>query len=256
MTTSSTTSSPTSSPKTLKIIREYINLLQSNFELGDLTDDELFAIWLEKYPARETSPAPPAPTTSADAMKQSELDNTDEKGEKHSQSDPLEMFAAIALSESDLLALKKDALVQMCKEAKVAYSGSKAQLVANLLAPKIDTPPKEKSTKSRVKKQKDETKSAEKSAKSKTKKKSKKPLDTDSLVIRELLESVPELQVQRNQFGNYEDEATSFVFDPVSAMVIAKQSPDGLLLGLTLDDVNQCMEMHYPYKLPPNLDAE
>jgi hypothetical protein len=132
-----------------------------------------------------------------------------------------------SLGKSTLPVLKT-----MCKERHLKVSGTKAELIARLLG----KPAPEK---------------VPRVAKPKTVKKSKKTVPP---VLQRFDVNKPTLQLSRNDFGNYEHRDTTFCFNPSTEVVIGKQLPTGKVAPLTLDDINRCIELKFPYELPPNLD--
>ncbi len=132
--------------------------------------------------------------------------------------------------EKLLKAMKKPALQAMCKERKLSQVGNKMDLINRLLKREQPKVSKEKKTKT---------------PKEKAPKASKAVLNT--LVAKTL-------NVRRNDFGNYEDADTGFVFDAQTKIVIGKQNPTGSIDDLTVADVEKCIELKYSYRLPINLE--
>jgi hypothetical protein len=59
--------------------------------------------------------------------------------------------------------------------------------------------------------------------------------------------------VHKNSNGNYVDDETMFVFDPVTRNVIGKEI-GGVIVALSADDIEECTNFKYKYNIPENLD--
>ena len=125
--------------------------------------------------------------------------------------------------------LKRVDLVKLCKTRSLPYSGTKDTLIGRLTG-KMPV------------------------SKKRTKKKSS-PKPVNRICILDTLTSLQKtIEISRNDFGNYEDRETGFVFDPEYKRVIGKQGRDGTIQPLSVDDINTCMELKYEFVLPPNLN--
>ena len=80
----------------------------------------------------------------------------------------------------------------------------------------------------------------------------KRILETDQKVLTLLTADTHHLVM--NDFGNYEEETTHFIFDPNSKMVVGIQLPDGAIRELNKDEVETCKLRQYDYQLPLNLE--
>ena len=201
----------------LDTIKEFIKLLVIDFELEE---DELLEVWTRVHPE---------PTSETIDI------------EPSSDTPPTSLTDA---DEALLKRLKRDDLVKLCEERSLAKGGTKAVLIDRLLSRATTTKSK------------------------KSKKSGKKPKVRDNVppmldiyedkenkfVLERLLNTRPVLEIFRNDFGNYEDKQTKFIFDPVSEMVIGKQGNDEKILPLNADDIHRCQELNYRYILPPNLN--
>jgi hypothetical protein len=235
----------------MDIIKEYIKLLVIDFELDE---NELLAVWMRAHPEGETPVSAPIvaddekvllemkktqlqtmckerklPITGAKTELINRLMNRVVIKKKKVTIAITEDTPAIIIDEDEkiLLGLKKDVLQTMCKDRSLPASGSKPDLIDRLLNRNEPKPKK-------------------------TKTKTKKPKNAEAPVLSTL--TAKTLNVRRNDFGNYEDLDTGFIFDPSSNIVVGKQNPDGSIDNLVLPDVEKCIELKYAYRLPTNLE--
>lgn len=59
--------------------------------------------------------------------------------------------------------------------------------------------------------------------------------------------------IARNEYGNYTDESTMLVFNPINGEVIGREI-NGKVVELTQEDIDACIENKYKYTIPENLD--
>lgn len=141
------------------------------------------------------------------------------------QSSPLN---STELDEMSLLKLKNTTLKEMCKKRGLKVSGVKKVLIDRLLScPNSAVLIKKKNTK---------------------KNKFTHP------VLHYLVEQSNTLSIRRNDFGNYEDTETGFVFDEIQKVVIGTQQKDGSIASLKFEDIEKCIELKYPYIMSLNLN--
>ena len=63
------------------------------------------------------------------------------------------------------------------------------------------------------------------------------------------------LLLERNNFGNIVHVGTQMVYDQSTRRFFGKQSPDGSVIALTANDIEQCKEWKVSYVLPENLST-
>lgn len=128
----------------------------------------------------------------------------------------------------ELKKYKKDKLKELCRFHNYPISGTKAVLIERLSG-EATTGDKEKPAVKKSKKKK------------------------NTVPYYERYQTV--IHVKRNEFGNYEDDTTHLVFDPLEGVVIGVQEDD-MVRPLKPADLDVCKEKHYPYRLPLNLEQE
>ncbi len=119
----------------------------------------------------------------------------------------------------DYIKLSKIDLQKMCKEKGLKVSGSKAELMLRIQNGGAvgDAQPQQ-------------LKSSKKKA----------SVKTMPLIIQKIVKNAPQINVKRNQFGNYEDPETHFVFSETTMKVLGKQNPNGLVQPLDEADKQIC----------------
>jgi hypothetical protein len=123
-------------------------------------------------------------------------------------------------TDNDLSKLKLPELKALCKERKLPVSGTKAELIGRLTGNPQTKPPKAKA-------------------------KSQAPF-LEKPVFQELLKNANRnpIVIKRNIHGNFEHSDTHLVFN-VEKKVIGVQSPDGTLLPLSIQDLEQVYKYHF-----------
>lgn len=136
------------------------------------------------------------------------------------------------INTNDLLNYKKPELQALCRQRGIKCSGTKAQLVGFLLGKNIPS----------------EEKKENNNSKKVISKVSSTPVAT------KLTSNIKPAAIRINQYGNYEHPETSLVFDKKTKNVIGKQSDDGKIKELTVEDIDTCKQMKFDYVIPNNLD--
>jgi hypothetical protein len=122
-------------------------------------------------------------------------------------------------------------LAGMCKKVGLKQSGKKEELYKRLMDHLTSSP--------------------------KTEVVAKKPSSSkkeDPPVIKSVKERTAELAIRKNSHGNFEHVATGLVFN-TDKMVYGKQSEDGSVNTLTVDDIEICKKYKFPFKVPENLNT-
>jgi hypothetical protein len=123
-------------------------------------------------------------------------------------------------------------LAGMCKKVGLKQSGKKEELYKRLMDFLTTNPKPEVSQK-------------KPSASSKKE---------DPPVIKSVKERTAELAIRKNSHGNFEHVATGLVFN-TDKLVYGKQSQDGSVITLTVDDIELCKKYKFPFKVPENLNT-
>jgi len=123
-------------------------------------------------------------------------------------------------------------LAGMCKKVGLKQSGKKEELYKRLMdhltsSPKAEVIAKKPSSSSKKE---------------------------DPPVIKSVKERTAELAIRKNSHGNFEHVATGLVFN-TDKMVYGKQSEDGAVITLTVDDIELCKKYKFPFKVPENLNT-
>lgn len=125
-------------------------------------------------------------------------------------------------SEEQLSKMKVPELKTLCKERKLAVSGTKTELIDRILgrtSSKTKTPPKKKQTKPEP---------------------LKKPVFQNYLSKVE----IQPILIKRNIHGNFEHPETKFIFN-ISKKIIGLQLEDGTIGTLTVSDIEQVHKYHF-----------
>lgn len=138
--------------------------------------------------------------------------------------------------ENTLLKLNKSELTEMCKSKGLKVSGSKNDLVSRI----IDAENNKKNSSFSL------TTSTQ-AAKSK---------DSNTPVLKKLVEKIPVIEIKKNKFGNFEHSDTSLLYDNKSDKIYGKQNSDGTIAKLTKDDIDLCNKYKFSYVIPENLDND
>lgn len=142
--------------------------------------------------------------------------------------------SSLAITHETISAATKDMLAGMCKKVGLKQSGKKEELYKRLVdhltaSPKTEVVSKKPSSSSSSKKE-------------------------DPPVIKSVKERTAELAIRKNSHGNFEHVATGLVFN-TDKMVYGKQSEDGTVNPLTVDDIELCKKYKFPFKVPDNLNT-
>jgi len=121
-----------------------------------------------------------------------------------------------------LMKMTKKELEQLCKTRNLKVTGTKTELIERL---------SENST-------------------------SVKQDLTQPSITKKLIEKIPNIEIKKNKFGNYEHLETSLVFDNNAQKIYGKQNSDGSILELTPEDIDLCNKYKFSYILPSNLDKK
>jgi hypothetical protein len=66
---------------------------------------------------------------------------------------------------------------------------------------------------------------------------------------------VESLHIKINNFGNYQN-ANGIVFDRATHEAYGRQSPEGKVIPLTADDIRECKQYGYKYRIPEQLKTK
>lgn len=147
---------------------------------------------------------------------------------------------SVEMSDEELGKFKKPELQDLCRQQGVKCSGTKTQLIEYLRS----------NVKGRV--PGNSTNASDKPKSSKT----SKSAVTKPEVQTKIASSIPNVNVKRNRYGNFENPETHFVFDRDTKEVVGKQGPDGEVTKLTLDDIQTCKQMNLLFRPPENLNND
>lgn len=67
---------------------------------------------------------------------------------------------------------------------------------------------------------------------------------------------ISSIQIKKNAHGNYEHPETNLVFDKDSRQVIGKQKGDGTINPLCEEDIQQCDQFKFTYRIPEKIMNE
>lgn len=149
--------------------------------------------------------------------------------------------ASKTYSEAELSGLLKADLILMCKSKKLKCTGTKSELIRNIL----DNVSSVK-TKSQLKTHKIESENKEE----------RKSESIVKPIFKSIVSQTPVIQIHRNQFGNFEHAETTFVFNNKTQKVIGKQNKNGDIDVLSKDDIDVCNKYKFSYNIPENLDLK
>jgi len=134
----------------------------------------------------------------------------------------------ISSADSELNNLTKPELIQMCKDKNLKVSGSKNELIQRLLNIEMK----------------------------KVEEKPVKQLVQQPLIIKKLVDKIPKLEINKNNFGNFEHKESGLVFDNKTQKVYGRQNSDGTVSELTHEDINICNKYKFLYIVPNNFDKK
>ena len=87
----------------------------------------------------------------------------------------------------------------------------------------------------------------------KPQKKSSDEILTKDELKKKVEERVGKIEICKNKFGNYEHFSTHIVFDRNTSEAYGKQSDDGKIIPLTIEDIETCKSFNFRFKVPENL---
>lgn len=139
------------------------------------------------------------------------------------------------ITEATVIAANKTILTAMCRKYNLKTSGKKEDLCERMLAHLRSG-------------------SSSSSSSSGAAKSTSKSNKVDPPVIRNLKESVVQITIGKNRWGNWEHAATGFVLQ--NKVVVGKQLDNGEIAPLTLEDIEKCKRDKIPYKQPEKMVSE
>lgn len=136
----------------------------------------------------------------------------------------------MSIDPDNLLKCTKAELSALCKKHGHFCSGTKSVLIGRLLGKEVKSTPKKRTQKKKAKE--------------------------EPPVIKKLTANIPNINIRRNKFNNYEHPESKLVFDNASKKVIGKQNDDGSIDELTEEDIDTCNAFKFKYDNPFNLDSK
>lgn len=197
------------------MINDFCKTLSVKYKLDH---SEVYSLWTSSSEK---------PSSSSNSSSESSKPNINEKKEDESSS-------SIAITHETISSATKDMLAAMCKKVGLKQSGKKEELYKRLMDYLTTTPKTEVTKKPSV---------------SSTSSKKEEPP-----IIKSIKERSAELAIRKNSYGNFEHIATHLVFN-TDKMVYGKQSDDGSVIPLTVDDIELCKKYKFPFKVPENLNT-
>jgi hypothetical protein len=149
---------------------------------------------------------------------------------------------ASSIDPSKIMGATVPELKAMCKANKLSTGGKKQDLIDRLVS-MVNKGSIGASTQDSVA---DESQVAAPSA---PKKKKRSPNRMPNIPI-------SSIQIKKNDHGNYEHPETKLIFDKESKQVIGKQQDDGTISTLTEEDIQQCDQFKFTYKIPEKIITE
>ena len=147
-----------------------------------------------------------------------------------------------SIDPSKIMGATVPELKAMCKANKLSTGGKKQDLIDRLVS-MVNKGSIGASTQDNVT---DESQVAVPSA---PKKKKRSPNRMPNIPI-------SSIQIKKNDHGNYEHPETKLIFDKESKQVIGKQQDDGTISTLTEEDIQQCDQFKFTYKIPEKIITE
>jgi hypothetical protein len=117
--------------------------------------------------------------------------------------------------KKDYDSMKKNELVQICKELGINDKGNKKDLIKRVLNKK----------------------------------------EKGDNIVEKLDMSLNSIMIKKNKFGNFVHTSTSFVFNKETKSVIGKEDEDGNIIQLDRNDINICNKYKFKYTIPDDLNA-
>lgn len=145
------------------------------------------------------------------------------------------------ITEATVIAANKTILTAMCRKYNLKTSGKKEDLCERMLTHLRSGSSASSSS---------ITTSSGGGGSSKSAGKNK----SDPPAIRNLKESVVQITIGKNRWGNWEHAATGFVLQ--NKVVVGKQLENGEIAPLTLEDIEKCKRDKIPYKQPEKMVSE
>ena len=184
-----------------------------------LDHTEVYSLWSSQpQPSKPSQSSHPQPSHPQPSQAQSTEKKEDD--------------SSLAITHETISAATKDMLAGMCKKVGLKQSGKKEELYKRLVDHLTASP---------------KTEVASKKPSSSSKKE-------DPPVIKSVKERTAELAIRKNSHGNFEHIATGLVFN-TDKMVYGKQSEDGTVIPLIVDDIELCKKYKFPFKVPENLNT-
>ncbi len=90
----------------------------------------------------------------------------------------------------------------------------------------------------------------------KPQKKSSDEILTKDELKKKVDERVSKIEICKNKFGNYEHFSTHIVFDRNTSEAYGKQTDDGKIIPLTVEDIETCKSFNFRFKIPENLASK
>lgn len=148
----------------------------------------------------------------------------------------------INIEDTELNKMTKPELIELCKTKKLKVSGSKVDLIKRILD----------SDNIAVKEEQAQNIPSQQLAQPNFKVSSKEI----PKIQKKLIETIPKIEIKKNNFGHFEHQDTHLVFDSKTGKVYGKQNSDGSIEDLLSEDIEICHKYKFPYILPVNLDRK
>jgi hypothetical protein len=131
--------------------------------------------------------------------------------------------------------MKKPELIDICKQYGYDTSGTKPDIIDNIMNKKQAT---------------------EKPVKQVVAKKAAVVVPPHKDILAKLKASIPPVLIKRNEHDNFEHSETHFVFNQKTTEVIGVQLDDGTVRALIRDDIEICNKYNFKYVVPFNLSGD
>tara|TARA_B110000305_G_C19314198_1_gene575530 strand:- start:500 stop:1006 length:507 start_codon:yes stop_codon:yes gene_type:complete len=129
--------------------------------------------------------------------------------------------------------MKKPELLEICKQHGYDTSGTKPDIIDNIMSKKV---------------------APAKPVKSAPPNKTVAPPDKD--ILAKLKAVIPPVLIKRNEYDNFEHVETKLVFNRKTTEAIGVQLEDGSVRELTRDDISICNKYNFKYVIPSNLSTD
>jgi hypothetical protein len=209
-------------------ISEYAKLISQKYNLDH---SEVFSLWSQQVDKKSL------PLQETKAKRSPKVASPKKSSEEH-----------FDMSPTALVKYTRDELAAVCKKLGLKVSGKKQELLDRILEKQgVSGENKEKSESPKAK----ESKVVEKKE---AKKRSPAKKKEDSEVVKKITSYIPQINLKRNKWGNYEHLETKLVFDPETQQVIGKQEENGDVVEIDEQDIENCNKFKFSYKMPENLN--